>query len=205
MLQRLFQPFAQERQALDRARGGLGIGLTLVRQLIELHGGRVEASSPGPGQGSPFTVHLPRVARASVAACENAKSPPGEGRLRILIVEDNDDAREMLRTLLDLAGHETHEAADGLEGLRLATELKPQVALIDLGLPGLDGLELASRIRAMPGTATMELVALTGYGQMQDRQRTRAAGFDQHVVKPVDPETLEKVLAAAAQRAAPTT
>jgi CheY-like chemotaxis protein len=119
-------------------------------------------------------------------------------------VEDNDDAREMLRTLLDMAGHETHEAADGLEGLRLATELKPQVALIDLGLPGLDGLELAGRIRAIPGAGTMQLVALTGYGQMQDRQRTRAAGFDQHVVKPVDPETLEKVLAVAAQRAAPT-
>ena len=205
MLQRLFQPFAQERQALDRSRGGLGIGLTLVRQLIELHGGRVEASSPGPGHGSLFTVRLPRVARASLAACENAEPPPpGEGRLRILIVEDNDDAREMLRTLLDMAGHETHEAADGLEGLRLATELKPQVALIDLGLPGLDGLELAGRIRAIPGAGTMQLVALTGYGQMQDRQRTRAAGFDQHVVKPVDPETLEKVLAAAAQRAAPT-
>ena len=98
--------------------------------------------------------------------------------MRILIVEDNDDAREMLRTLLDMAGHETHEAADGLEGLRLATELKPQVALIDLGLPGLDGLELAGRIRAIPGAGTMQLVALTVYGQMQDRQRTRAAGFD---------------------------
>jgi CheY-like chemotaxis protein len=150
-------------------------------------------------------VRLPRVAQASEAAGENAEPRPlADGRLRILVVEDNDDAREMLRTLLDLAGHETYEAADGPEGLRLATELKPQVALVDLGLPGFDGLELAGRIRAIPGGDTIELVALTGYGQMQDRQRTRAAGFDQHVVKPVDPDTLEKVLAVAAQRSAAT-
>jgi CheY-like chemotaxis protein len=118
-------------------------------------------------------VRLPRVAQASEAAGENAEPRPlADGRLRILVVEDNDDAREMLRTLLDLAGHETYEAADGPEGLRLATELKPQVALVDLGLPGFDGLELAGRIRAIPGGDAMELVALTGYGQMQDRQRT---------------------------------
>jgi signal transduction histidine kinase len=205
MLQRLFQPFVQERQALDRPRGGLGIGLTLVRQLIELHGGRVEASSPGPGCGSLFTLRLPRVAPTSQSAPADAgPCRVADGRLRILVVEDNDDAREMLRTLLDLAGHETYEAADGPEGLRLATELKPQVALVDLGLPGFDGLELAGRIRAIPGGDTIELVALTGYGQMQDRQRTRAAGFDQHVVKPVDPDTLGKVLAVAAQRSAAT-
>jgi two-component system CheB/CheR fusion protein len=118
-------------------------------------------------------------------------------------VEDNHDAREMLRTLLDPAGHETHEASDGFEGLRLAAEVKPQVALVDLDLPGLDGLELAARIRALPGGDAIALVALTGYDQLQDRQRTRAAGFDQHVVKPVDSATLGKVLAVAARRAAP--
>jgi len=201
MLQRLFQPFAQERQALDRRRGGLGIGLALVRQLIELQSGRVEASSEGLGRGSTFTLKLPRAARPSPAAHEDAEPRRAAERpLRILIVEDNDDAREMLRTLLDLAGHETHAAPDGLEGLRLAAELKPQVALVDLGLPGLDGLQLAPRIRALPGGDAIELVALTGYGQTQDRQRTRAAGFDQHVVKPVDTDTLGKVLALAAQR-----
>ena len=204
MLQRLFQPFAQERQALDRPRGGLGIGLTLVRQLVELQGGRVEASSPGPGRGSVFTLRIPCVTRSSSSASEGAASPSSaEGKLRILIVEDNDDAREMLRTMLELGGHQTYEAADGLEGLRLAAELTPQVALIDLGLPGLDGLELARRIRAIPGAHAIELVALTGYGQKEDRQRSEAAGFDQHVVKPVDPESLGKVLARVAPRATP--
>jgi CheY-like chemotaxis protein len=204
MLRRLFQPFAQERQAPDRARGGLGLGLVLVRQLIELHGGRVDADSAGPGKGSVFTLRLPRAVPTPSAARDDAQSLRGEGPLRILIVEDNADAREMLRTLLDLAGHETHEAADGLQGLRLAMELKPQVALVDLGLPGLDGLELAGRIRATPGGDAIVLVALTGYGQQQDRQRTRAAGFDHHVVKPVDADTLGKVLALAARRVIPT-
>jgi CheY-like chemotaxis protein len=203
LLPRLFQPFVQARQALDRRQGGLGIGLTLVRQLVELQGGRVEASSPGPGRGSVFTLRLPRIMHAVPVPRESVAGQPMPGPLRILIVEDNDDAREMLRTLLDLAGHETHEAADGPQGLRLAAALKPQLALVDLGLPGLDGLELASQIRALPGGDAIELVAVTGYGQAQDRERTHAAGFDQHVVKPVDSRTLDKVLTQAARRAAP--
>jgi signal transduction histidine kinase/DNA-binding response OmpR family regulator len=205
MLRRLFQPFAQEPQPLDRARGGLGLGLVLVRQLVELHGGQVEAESAGAGRGSTFTVRLPRASPAPPPRRDDPDSLRGEAPLRILIVEDNADAREMLRTLLELAGHETYEAADGMEGLRMASEVKPQVALVDLGLPELDGLELAGRIRAIPGGEAIALVALTGYGQQQDRQRTRAAGFDHHLVKPVDSETLGKVLALAARRLAPET
>ena len=203
MLQRLFQPFSQEHQALDRARGGLGLGLTLVRRLIELQDGHVEAQSEGPGRGSLFTVRLPCAVGAAPPRPHRAGPLPSEAALRILIVEDNHDAREVLRALLDLAGHKTYEAADGLEGLRLARLRKPQVVLIDLGLPGVDGLEVASRIRSTPDGAGMLLIAVTGYGQRLDRQRTREAGFDLHVVKPVDPETLGNVLALAVQRFAP--
>lgn len=202
MLQRLFQPFSQEHQALDRARGGLGLGLALVRRLIELQGGHVEARSEGPGRGSIFTVRLPRAAGATPPCPARPDPLPSAAALRILIVEDNDDAREMLRALLDLAGHEIYEAAEGLEGLRLAGRVKPHVVLIDLGLPGLDGLEVASRIRPMPDGEGMLLVAVTGYGQTLDWQKTREASFDLHLVKPVDPETLANVIALAAQRTA---
>ncbi len=205
MIQRLFQPFSQGHQGLDRARGGLGLGLTLVRRLVELHGGHVEAQSEGPGRGSVFTVRLPRMVRATLRRSEGAYGVPGTAALRILVVEDRVDAREMLRALLDLAGHETLEAADGGEALRLARDLRPQVALIDLGLPGLDGLEVASRIRSAPEGESMVLVALTGYGQPHDRQKTRDAGFDLHVVKPVASDTLRDILALAAVRFAPRT
>ena len=203
MIRRLFQPFSQESQALDRSRGGLGLGLTLVRRLVELQDGYVEADSDGPGTGSAFTVRLPRSARAVPRRAEAAGDLPGAGELRILLVEDNVDAREMLRTLLHLAGHETYEAADGLEALVLARAMRPQVALVDLGLPGMDGLELASRLRSLPEGEAIVLVALTGYGQPHDRQRTRDAGFDLHVVKPVTRDMLRNVLAMAAARVAP--
>jgi signal transduction histidine kinase/ActR/RegA family two-component response regulator len=200
MIQRLFQPFSQEYQALDRARGGLGLGLTLVRRLVELQDGHVEAQSDGLGRGSTFTIRLPRMADALSQAEPGADRPPGTVPLRILIVEDNLDAREMLRTLLALSGHETYEAADGLEGVRLARTIKPHVALVDLGLPEVDGLTVAHQIRSSPEGATMVLVALTGYGQVEDRQRTRDAGFDRHIVKPVDSDTLRDILAMAARR-----
>ena len=205
MIERLFQPFSQESQALDRARGGLGLGLSLVRRLVELQDGRVEAESAGPGHGSTFTVRLPRLAHAVSRPGTGAEPRQGTAPLRILIVEDNLDAREMLRTLLALSGHEAYDAADGLEGLRMARELKPQVALIDLGLPQMDGLELASRIRSSPEGDGMVLVALTGYGQADDRQRAHDAGFDRHVVKPVDADILRDILVEAAARFAPRT
>jgi len=200
MIGRLFQPFSQEYQALDRSRGGLGLGLTLVRRLVELQDGFVEARSEGPGMGSAFTVRLPRALRAAPRPAAVPRDLSSAGELRILLVEDNADAREMLRTLLDMAGHETYEAGDGLEALARAREVKPQVALVDLGLPGIDGLELASRIRSLPQGDGMVLVALTGYGQPHDRQRTRDAGFDFHVVKPVASDVLRDVLALAAAR-----
>jgi two-component system, sensor histidine kinase len=203
MLPRLFDLFTQGRQAPDRAEGGLGIGLTLVRRLVELHGGRVEAASDGPGCGSVFTVRLPRVAeRTPRELFRPETSKTRVSPLRILVVEDNPDAREMLRVSLEHDGHEVHEAADGLQALQLAACLRPQLALLDLGLPGLDGLELASRIRALPDGDRVVLVAITGYGQATDRQKAMAVGFDVYLVKPVDPEHLLEVLSLAVQHAA---
>ncbi len=200
MLPRLFDLFAQGHQALDRAQGGLGIGLTLVRRLVELHGGRVEASSDGPGRGSVFTVRLPAVTIRTPAGAEGSPPPRHVSLLRILVVEDNKDVRDMLRTMLELAGHEVREAENGLEALQLALRIKPQVALIDLGLPGLDGLELASRIRATDYGQGVVLVAVTGYGQPSDRKKTLEAGFDLHLTKPIDHDRLYEVLALAARR-----
>jgi CheY-like chemotaxis protein len=200
ILPRLFDLFAQGRQALDRAQGGLGIGLTLVRRLVELHGGRVEVWSDGPGRGSVFTVRLPRVPEALSVGDRALEPARAAAPLRILVVEDNQDAREMLRTVLELEGHQVDEAADGLQALQLVGRTKPQLALVDLGLPGIDGLELASRIRAMADGRAMVLVAVTGYGQASDRRRSLDAGFELHLTKPVDPTRLDEVLAFAARR-----
>ncbi|HSE93113.1 MAG TPA: response regulator [Methylomirabilota bacterium] len=200
MLPRLFDLFTQGRQALDRAQGGLGIGLTLVRRLVELHGGSVAAASEGPGRGSVFTVRLPRATREKI---DDGGRGPGQGDrapLRILLVEDSRDTRETLRSLLELAGHEVHEAADGFEAVRVACRVNPQLALIDIGLPGLDGLQVASRIRDTAEGNAVVLVAVTGYGQLTDRRKALAAGFDLHLTKPVEPERLDEVLALAARR-----
>lgn len=200
VLPRLFQAFTQAPQALDRAQGGLGIGLALARRLVELQGGRIEASSPGPGQGSTFTVRFPRLAVQPPAPEPRLVASAVERPLRVVIVEDNDDVRAMLRTVLELGGHDVHEARTGLEGFDLAMRVVPHLALVDLGLPELDGLELAARIRALPDGERLVLVALTGYGQPKDRQKTLEAGFDVHLVKPVEPERLNEVLSLAARR-----
>ena len=193
LLPRVFELFVQGDRSLERSAGGLGIGLTLVRQLVELHGGTVEASSPGAGRGSTFTVRLPVFAAPPDADDAARPATPAPAR-RVLVVEDNDDAREMLRNLLHLFGHEVHEACDGASGIEQARRVRPDAALIDIGLPGIDGYEVARRIRAdVPGA---RLVALTGYGQPEDRERALAAGFDVHLVKPVDPEQLQRLLAA---------
>jgi signal transduction histidine kinase/CheY-like chemotaxis protein len=191
VLTRAFELFYQEGRAPDRARGGLGIGLTLVRQLVELHGGSVEASSEGEGRGSRFTVKLPLSTAARRDAAPAAGAAPAG--CRILLVEDNDDARQMLEMLLTLAGHEVIAAADGVGGLELAASRRPDIAVIDLGLPGLDGYEVARRLRAE--RADVGLIALSGYGQPADRRKARAAGFDTHVVKPVEPSHLAAVIA----------
>ncbi|HKW95021.1 MAG TPA: response regulator, partial [Methylomirabilota bacterium] len=184
---RVFELFYQDDRSPDRRRGGLGIGLTLVRQLAELHGGSVEASSEGEGLGSRFTVRLPLgVPAPPPAAALPEADPKGPSRCRLLIIEDNDDARHMLEMLLSLAGHEVHAAGDGPDGIELARRIQPDVVLIDLGLPGMDGYEVARRLRK-DMARTLRLVAISGYGQAEDRKRTLEAGFDMHLVKPVDP------------------
>jgi two-component system, sensor histidine kinase len=165
-----------------------------------LHGGQVEATSGGPGRGSVFTVSLPAIAAPEPdPKAAPALRPSGRPR-RILVVEDNDDAREMLRTALTLDGHDVHEAADGRTGLEMATALRPDVALIDVGLPGLDGYEIARRLATIQGRESMRLIAITGYGQTEDRRRALEAGFDAHLTKPVEPEQLADLIASASHR-----
>jgi len=193
LLPRIFEPFTQGKAALDRSRGGLGLGLALVKALVEEHGGTVEARSAGAGEGSEFLIELP-FAAATVASVAPAPAP-AIAPLRIVLVEDNADAREALRELLRFEGHVVDVAADGLAGLRAIYDHRPDVAIIDIGLPLLDGYQVAQRVRADRGLAGVRLVALTGYGQPKDRERATAAGFDNHVVKPVDADHLMRSLA----------
>jgi signal transduction histidine kinase len=194
MLERIFEPFAQVERTLERSRGGLGIGLTLVRQLVEMHGGTVSAASEGPGRGSEFTVRLhPASVPATPAPADNHRPTMSVPR-SILIVEDNADSRESLRQLLQMQGHRVQIAADGHEGLTLATEMRPDLALVDIGLPGMNGYEVAQRLRASRINDGIFLVALTGYGSPEDRHRAKDAGFDAHLLKPVDPQTLTRML-----------
>jgi PAS domain S-box-containing protein len=191
-LPRIFDLFDHGERSVDRALGGLGIGLAMVRMLVELHGGTVEAASEGADRGSAFTVRLPRAALPRPV--EATPPPPAPAaRRRVLIVDDNDDAREMLRLYLEVQGHEVFAAVDGAEAIQMAAEVLPEVALIDVGLPIVDGYEVARQIRLQP-TQPMRLVAVTGFGQPEDRQRCLAAGFDEHLVKPVDSARLNEIL-----------
>jgi len=191
----VFDLFVQGERNLDRRAGGLGVGLSLVRRLVELHGGRVEAASPGQGRGSVFTVRLPAMVDAPPAPGPSVEAPARAQRQRILVVEDNADNREMMRVLLESGGHEVHEAADGVSGVELAVQLEPDVVLIDIGLPGIDGYQVARQIRAKLRDRS-RLIALSGYGQQKDRERAFDAGFDDHLLKPVDPARLLVVLSA---------
>jgi PAS domain S-box-containing protein len=192
----LFEMFAQADTSLERSRDGLGIGLTLVRTLVEMHGGTVGAHSDGPGRGSEFVVRLPVLSEASepLRREEVGNRPPAIGR-RILIVDDSEDGAESLAMLLALGGHETHKAYDGLEALEAAERVRPDAVLLDIGLPRLNGYEVCRRLRQEPWGKDMLLVALTGWGQEEDRIRSREAGFDAHMVKPVDHDALLKLLA----------
>src|SRR6266446_4660541 len=192
LLPRIFDLFVQGQPPADRAQGGLGIGLALVKRLTELHGGSVEAHSEGQGKGTTVTATFPVVATPGREAEE--REAPAEAARRILIVEDNDDAREMLRTLLELRRHTVREAIDGPSGIQAALQFQPDIALIDVGLPGLDGYEVARRLRASEGAKRMRLIALTGYGLPADALRAREAGFDAHFVKPVHPDQLAEIL-----------
>jgi two-component system CheB/CheR fusion protein len=208
ILDDVFELFVQSHRTLDRAEGGLGVGLTLVRGLVQRHGGSVTAHSDGEGQGSEFVVRLP----LSVQTTSSPSLPPFEVKamvetktdepLNVVIVEDNDDSRMMMCELLELSGFQCHTAATGTLGLEVIDELMPDVALIDIGLPEIDGLEVARRLRKIPKHQQLLLVALTGYGQREDREAARAAGFDTHLVKPVDFEALMALLRAHATKRA---
>jgi len=195
ILPRVFDLFVQADQSLARSRGGLGIGLTLVRSLVEMHGGNVRATSAGLGQGSEFVVRLPLGESLEKAPVCGEDSSAACACQQILIVEDNDDSRQLLHVLLKLCGHSVQEAADGRQGIETIRRHPPDVALIDIGLPDLDGYQVAQIVRAEG--KTVYLVALTGYGQPEDRRRALAAGFDAHMTKPVTLEELSHVLAMA--------
>jgi PAS domain S-box-containing protein len=193
LLPRIFDLFLQGDRTLDRAQGGLGIGLAVVKRLIEMHGGEVTAESPGPGQGSRFRISLPRVAIPQARSPEAAAFKPAPRR--VLIVDDNADAANSLAALLHLHGHETQAAYSGREALERIGSFKPHVAFIDIGLPEMDGYELAKRLRARVDLPGLRLVALTGYGESEGSERARAAGLDDHLIKPVDLPALERALA----------
>lgn len=195
MLPRVFDLFAQVDASAGRTQGGLGIGLALVRGLVELHGGRIEVRSEGFGWGSEFIVRLPLVAHVAAAAprSDRAASPELPPR-RLLVVDDHPDVADSLALLLEALGAEVRVVYDGPSALEIMETFQPDAVLLDLGLPGMDGYEIALTLRRQPRFRTLPLIALTGWGQDEDRRRTQAAGFDHHLVKPPDIEVLKAVL-----------
>jgi CheY-like chemotaxis protein len=189
----VFDLFVQGKRSPDRTYGGLGLGLTIVRSLTELHGGRAEVRSDGPGRGSTFSIRLPLLAASAASGRPRARDGAlAAGSRRILVVDDNRDAADTLAEALAALGHETRCAYDGLEAIEAAQRFRPEVVLLDLGLPVLDGYEVARRLRE-DGTRG-RIVALTGYGQDSDRRRSADAGFDGHLVKPIELDDLADVL-----------
>ena len=197
LLPHVFDVFVQGTISIDRSQGGLGIGLSLVRRLVELHGGSVSASSGGTSNGSTFEIRLPRSEPATTADAPAPAGEPQAAKPTILLIEDNDDGREMMATMLASFGYPVLQARDGLEGVRVAHADQPDVALVDIGLPGIDGYEVARRLREDAGTRAIRLIALTGYGLADDQRRVLEAGFDLHLVKPVELSALLDHLAAA--------
>jgi signal transduction histidine kinase len=198
LLPHVFEVFVQGTISLDRSQGGLGIGLSLVRRLVELHGGTIVAHSDGTSNGSTFIMRLPGSMADAASVPAAAPAAPASGRPLVLLIEDNDDGREMMATMLEAWDYPVLQAADGLAGVELARTQRPQVALIDIGLPGIDGYEVARRLRQMDATSNIRMIALTGYGLADDQKRVLAAGFDLHLVKPVDMSALLDVLASSA-------
>jgi two-component system CheB/CheR fusion protein len=197
LLSRVFDLFMQGDRSLDRAQGGLGIGLTLVRSLVELHGGTIEAQSEGPGRGSDFIVRLPVIVHpaAEPESAPNLGSSPHKNEVRrILLIDDNADLTSTMSALLRLIGHDVTVCSDGPSGIDAAVDVRPDVVLVDIGLPGMNGYEVAGRLRQMRDFERTMLVAITGYGQAEDRRRAREAGFDHHLVKPVFFEALQQLL-----------
>jgi CheY-like chemotaxis protein len=193
----VFDMFTQVDRTLERSQGGLGIGLTLVKRLVQMHGGSVEAHSEGPGRGSAFLVRLPvLIEKSGVRLPEAAPEPTKMTACRILVVDDNNDAASSLAMLLQMTGNETHTAHDGLEAVEAVATLRPDVVLLDIGLPMLNGYDACRRIREQPWGKNVVMVALTGWGQDEDRRQSKNAGFDHHMVKPVDLAALQALLAA---------
>ena len=197
LLPRMFDLFVQGERGLDRSEGGLGIGLTLVKKLVHLHGGTVAATSPGPGKGSMFEIRLPLAeADAGLTRDEDrGAAAPRPAKRRVLVVDDNEDSADTMASLVGLWGHAVWTAGDAPSAVRAAAERKPDVVLLDIGLPHVSGYEAAAQIRALPGLQDAVLIAMTGYGQEEDRRRTREAGFAHHLTKPVRPEELKELLA----------
>ena len=200
MLPRIFQLFSQDQPALERSKGGLGIGLSIVRTIVEMHGGTVEARSEGLGRGAEFVVRLPIEGRRAGNLVRTAPVPP-QRRLRILVADDNHDTAESLAVLLEMMGHQVQVAYDGQEALQAAASLEPELALVDLGMPKLNGYQVAERLRT--GSPRTVLVAVTGWGQPADVQRAQRAGFHHHLVKPVEPERLSSLLATVSSQSPP--
>jgi CheY-like chemotaxis protein len=198
MLSEIFELFVQNEQGLERSSGGLGIGLTLVRQIVELHGGTVEAQSDGPGTGSEVVVKLPRQRHAVISGAARGFDV-GVSR-RILVVEDQDDAREMLHLLLESKGHVVLDEADGRSAIETIAREHPDVALIDIGLPVMSGYQVARQIRQNPVLDDVMLVALTGYGRDTDVKAAREAGFDAHLTKPADPHLIDEIISGRAKQ-----
>jgi CheY-like chemotaxis protein/nitrogen-specific signal transduction histidine kinase len=204
VLPRLFEVFSQATPALERSQGGLGIGLSLVRGLVEMHGGRVQGRSAGPGQGSEFVVRLPVAAAAPTVR----EPPPAEAEkprvagCRVVVADDNRDAADTLAMMVRLMGHEARIARDGEEAVGAVEAFRPDAVLLDIGMPRLNGYEAVRRIRAQPWGKDILLVAVTGWGQEEDRRRSQEAGFDHHLTKPASPAALEKLLGSVAPRKA---
>jgi len=198
LLPHVFDLFVQSARTLDRSQGGLGIGLSVVKRLVEMHGGRVVAASDGVGRGSTFEIRLPPLETAEYPVAELQR--PATPRCRILVVDDNQDAADSLAMMLALDGHEVRQTYAGAPALECLREFRPDIILLDIGLPGMDGYEVARRIREQPDGASVRLIALTGYGQESDKSRTRAAGFDEHLVKPVELRNLHQALAGGVTR-----
>jgi CheY-like chemotaxis protein len=199
MLPHIFDLFTQVDHSLDRAQGGLGIGLTLVRRLVDMHQGSVQATSDGPGRGSEFVVRLPLLTEnqakpANAPADETASMPAA--RRRVLVVDDNVDSAVSLALIMQLEGHEVRTAHDGPAALELAQSFHPEVVFLDIGLPMMDGYEVARRLRKLLPRDSFILAALTGYGHEEDRLRSEQAGFNAHLIKPVDPAAVHELLAA---------
>jgi CheY-like chemotaxis protein len=194
LLTRVFDLFAQADRSLDRSRGGLGIGLTVAQRIVAMHDGRIDAYSEGVGKGAEFVIRLPTIDSQRASAGTGATERTRRSICRVLLIEDNADAADSMRLLLEVLGHQVRVTANGEDALEAARTLPPQLMLVDIGLPGIDGYEVARRVRRDPSLREVTLVALTGYGREEDKSAALAAGFDDHLVKPVEIEKLEAVV-----------